>query len=137
VALTHIVDSSVLKRLSNPAVRATIEPLAQAGRLGRLTICDLEVGFSARNAEEWDRLLSALGAFEFVETTAEHLLRALRVQRLLAERSQRGRKIPDLLIAAGAEAMSLSVLHYDADFELIRSVTGQPTDWVVPAGSID
>jgi hypothetical protein len=30
-----------------------------------------------------------------------------------------------------------SVLHYDADFELIASITGQPTDWVVPRGSID
>jgi hypothetical protein len=47
------------------------------------------------------------------------------VQRLLAQRSQRGRKIPDLLIAAAAEALAVAVLHYDADFDLIASVTGQ------------
>jgi hypothetical protein len=28
------------------------------------------------------------------------------------------------------------VLHYDHDFDLIAAVTGQPTEWVVPAGSI-
>jgi len=28
------------------------------------------------------------------------------------------------------------LLHYDADFELIAAVTGQPMHWVVPRGSI-
>jgi hypothetical protein len=28
------------------------------------------------------------------------------------------------------------VLHYDADFDLIASVTGQRCQWVVPAGSV-
>jgi len=30
----------------------------------------------------------------------------------------------------------MSVLHYDADFELIAEVTGQPVEWVVPRGSV-
>lgn len=55
----------------------------------------------------------------------------------LAERSQRGRKVPDLLIAAAAEERDLIVLHYDADFDLIAGVTGQRTEWVVAAGGID
>ncbi|MGI8730133.1 MAG: PIN domain-containing protein, partial [Solirubrobacteraceae bacterium] len=71
-----------------------------------------------------------------VETTAAHLRRALQVQRLLAQRSQRGRKIPDLLIAAAAEQLDVVVLHYDADFDVIASVTGQRCQWVVPAGSV-
>ena len=137
MALTHLADTSVLKRLADPTVRAVVEPLAQAGRLARPSICDLEIGYSARNAAEWDRFIAALGAFELVETTAQHVTRSLQVQRLLASRSQRGRKIPNLLIAAAAEALNLSVLHYDADFDLIRSVTEQPCQWVVAAGSID
>jgi predicted nucleic acid-binding protein len=40
----------------------------------------------------------------------------------LAQRSQRGRKIPDLLIAAAGEEHELAVLHYDADFDLIAAV---------------
>lgn len=137
MALSHLVDTSVLTRLARPSVRAVIEPLARAGQLARPGICDLEIGYSARNANEWDRLVGALDAFEPVDTTAAHVTRALQVQRLLAARSQRGRKIPDLLVAAAAEALDLIVLHYDTDFELISSVTGQPCDWVVPAGTID
>jgi predicted nucleic acid-binding protein len=63
--------------------------------------------------------------------------RAVTVQDALAERSQqRGAKIADLLIAAAAEAAGLVVLHYDHDFDLIAEVTGQPTEWIVPPGTV-
>ena len=137
MALKYLVDTSVLKRLGRVEVRAVIEPLAGSGQLGRPRICDLEVGYSARNADEWDQLVGALDAFDAVETTAAHLRRALQVQRLLAQRSQRGRKIPDLLVAAAAEELDVAVLHYDADFDLIASVTGQRCQWVVPAGTAE
>jgi predicted nucleic acid-binding protein len=137
MALTHLLDTSVLTRLGSPAVRAAIEPRAQRGELARAGIGDLEIGYSARTAEEWDGLMTALEAFELVETTADHLRRARQVQRLLAARHQRGRKVPDLLIAAAAESRTLTVLHYDADFDRIAAVTGQSCEWVVPAGSID
>lgn len=81
--------------------------------------------------------MEALDAFQPVATTAVHVHRALQVQRLLAERSQRGRKIPDLLAAAAAEELHVAVLHYDSDFDLIASVTGQHCQWVVPAHSVD
>jgi predicted nucleic acid-binding protein len=45
--------------------------------------------------------------------------------------------VPDLLVAAAAEGEGLIVLHYDADFDRIAAVTGQRSEWVVPAGSID
>ena len=137
MALTHLLDTSVLKRLSNPSVRVVVEPLAEAGNLARSAISDLEVGYSARNAQEWDELLSALEIFIPIESTADHFVRAKQVQRLLAVRSQRGRKIPDLLIAAVAESERLAVLHYDQDFDKISEVTGQRCQWVVAAGTID
>ena len=137
MALTHLVDTSVLTRLGRPAVRAAIQPRAERGELARAGISDLEVGYSARSASEWDRLAEALELFDLVETTAEHVRRAKQVQRLLAARHQRGRKVPDLLIAAAAESEGLTVLHYDADFDRIAAVTGQRCEWVVPAGSID
>lgn len=136
MALSHLVDTSVLKRLGQRAVRTIIEPLAIGGQLGRARICDLELGYSARNADEWDQLVAALDAFDAVETTASHVRRALQVQRLLAAHSQRGRKIPDLLVAAAAEELDVVVLHYDADFDLIASLTGQRCAWVVPAGTV-
>ena len=137
MALTHLLDTSVLTRLREPTVRERIDPGAERGKLARAGISDLEIGFSARNAAEWDRLADAMDAFQLIETTADHVRRAKQVQRLLASRHQRGRKLPDLLVAAAAEDRGLTVLHYDADFDLIAALTGQPCEWVVPAGSID
>jgi len=137
MALTHLLDTSVVSRLSAPTVRSVIEPLVQEGRIGRAGITDLEVGFGSRNAREWDQDMADLSVLDLVETTVEHVRRARQVQRLLASRSQRGRKVPDLLIAAAAEEAGLVLLHYDADFDQIARVTGQICEWVVPSGSID
>ena len=136
MALTHLVDTSAITRLSQPSVRAAVETLAVTGRVARAVISDLEVGFSARSTPEWDSLQRALGAFQLIALEARHVRRALQVQRLLAARSQRGRKVPDLLVAAAAEEAGLTVLHYDADFDRIAAVTSQECEWVVPAGSI-
>jgi predicted nucleic acid-binding protein len=137
MALTHIVDSSVLTRLGRAPIREVIEPMVERGELARAGVSDLEVGYSARSVAEWDQLAEALDVFELVETSADHVRRARQVQRLLASEHQRGRKIPDLLIAAAAEVRNLRVLHYDADYDRITAATGQPCQWVVPAGSVD
>jgi predicted nucleic acid-binding protein len=137
VALTHLIDTSALTRLGRPEVRAVVEPLAMAGRLARVTISDLEIGYSASSAAEWGRLVGSLDAFVRIDTTAHYLRRAMQVQRLLASRHQRGRKIPDLLVAAAAEELDVAVLHYDADFDHIARATGQRCQWVVARGSID
>lgn len=137
MALTHLLDTSVLTRLRERSVREAVAPRAERGELGRAGISDLEIGFSARNAAEWDRLAAAVKIFELVDTSTTHVRRAKQVQRLLAAKHRRGRKLPDLLVAAAAEERGLTVLHYDGDFDLIAAVTGQASEWVVPAGSID
>jgi predicted nucleic acid-binding protein len=63
--------------------------------------------------------------------------RARQVQRMLAGRSQRGRKVPDLLVAATAEEAGLIVLHHDADFDRVAAMIGQKCEWVAAQGSID
>jgi predicted nucleic acid-binding protein len=127
----------VLTRLGHAAVRAALQARVAGGQVARAGISDLEVGFSARNVVEWTRLAAALAAFPLVETDAAHMRRARQVQRLLASRGLRGRKVPDLLIAAAAEENGLVVLHYDADFDLITRVTGQRCEWIVAAGTVD
>ena len=54
----------------------------------------------------------------------------------LAPKGHHRLPIPDLIIAAAAESAELSVLHYDADYERIAEVTGQPNEWIVPRGSV-
>jgi predicted nucleic acid-binding protein len=100
-------------------------------------ITSLEVGSSARNAQEFDVLIAQLREFEQIAISAGDFDSALLTQRSLADRGHRGRKIPDLLIAAVAQRHGLTVLHYDRDFDLIAQCTGQPTQWVVARGEID
>ena len=51
--------------------------------------------------------------------------------------TQASRLVDRSVLAAVADIEELTILHYDADFDLISRVTGQPTEWVVPRGSID
>ena len=134
--MTFLLDTSVLTRLRSSSIISQIEELDSYG-LAHTSMTDLEVGFSARNRKEFEQLQVALGAFRRIDVESHHFDRALQVQRILADGGLRGRKIQDLLIAAVAEAESLTVLHYDADFDHIESVTGQPTKWIVQRGSID
>lgn len=134
--MIYLLDTSVLKRLDRPPIQESLRHFAASGRLTRSTILDLEVGYSARTGEQWSEFQRILGAFSPVPTSEEDIGRALQIQGLLAHGSQRGRKIPDLLIAAVAEAHAMTVLHYDRDFDLIASVTGQRCEWIVPAGTV-
>ncbi len=129
-----VLDTSVLTRLSSPSVRAAVEtiPIVVVP-----TLVALELGHSARNGDELERIDDALAAFEPLDVRSHHVRRARAVQRMLAERGLRGRKVPDLLIAACAEDHGYEVVHYDHDFDHIAVVTSQPTRWIVPAGSID
>jgi predicted nucleic acid-binding protein len=40
--------------------------------------------------------------------------------------------LPDVLVAAVAERERVTVLHYDAGYEIIAKVTGQAIRWVMP-----
>jgi predicted nucleic acid-binding protein len=105
--------------------------------VARCTITDLEAGFSSVSPRDHRAMREVRRAWPSVPMNQDVLNRALEVQDRLAERSQqRGAKIADLLIAAAADAAGLVVLHYDRDFDLISGVTGQPTEWILPAGTV-
>ncbi|GAB3460454.1 PIN domain-containing protein [Actinophytocola sediminis] len=137
MALTWLVDTSVLTRLPNSEVRAAVTSLVEQGRVGRCTMSDLEIGFFARNGNEWDALQRALSAFPLVDVVSSDFDQARETQRALAALGLKGCKMPDLIIAAVALRMELSVLHYDRDFDLIAQITGQPTQWVTARGTVD
>ena len=137
MALTHLIDTSVATRLNRPTVEQRLLLAVARKRIARTRITDLERGFSARSGTEWDILVGGLSPFPLVEVRDNDLCVALDVQRRLAAKGQRGRKLPDLIIAAVAHRLKLTVLHYDTDFDLIAEETGQTCEWVVPRGSID
>jgi predicted nucleic acid-binding protein len=63
--------------------------------------------------------------------------RALDVWHDLLQRARhRQVKIPDLLVASAAELAGIGVCHYDADFEAIADITGQPVRAIAPLGRL-
>lgn len=68
MALSHLLETSVITRLQDPDIQNAITELKSEGAgIGRASISDLELGYSARNAGEWDEVLTDLEAFELVE----------------------------------------------------------------------
>ena len=132
----HLVETSVFTRLQRSEVRSRLDELPGES-LARCVVTDLELGHSSRNEREWDVVQSMLDGFEAVDISSAVVRRAKEVQRVLSAQGLRGRKVPDLLIAAAAEIEGMVVLHYDRDFEIIAGVTGQGHEWILPAGSID
>jgi predicted nucleic acid-binding protein len=133
----YLGDTSALARLSKPEVADRLGPLLESGLVARCTPTDLEAGFSSTSPASHRSMRELRSAWPFIKMDQSVLDRAIDVQDALAHRSQqRGAKIADLLIAAAAAAGGLVVLHYDQDFDVIANVTGQSTEWIVPAGTV-
>ena len=133
-----LADTSAFARLSQPSVAAAFAPLVAAGRVAVCAPVAFELGYSARNRADHDAIMSRLAAYETAPTTDGDLQRALELQRLLAARGQhRALSLVDALVAAVAESRDLTVLHFDADFELVAEVTGQPQQWIVARSTAD
>ena len=133
-----LVDKSVLARVAVPVVADAVLPRVQAGQVGVALVTELEVGYSARSGPDYDatrqELLDLLIPVAMPVRAEE---RARELQRDLVLRGQhRGVSVPDLVLAAIADIEELTILHYDADFDLITNITRQPTEWVVERGSI-
>jgi hypothetical protein len=135
---TFLADKSALaRRETRSEVREILEPLLVSGEIATCGIVDLELLYSARDRATYRALTEALRGMPRVSVTDDAVNRAIAVQAMLAERSQhRAVPLPDLLVAACAERAELTVLHYDADFDRVAELTGQPTQWIVPRGSV-
>jgi predicted nucleic acid-binding protein len=135
---TCLADTSALARLRHKPVAAVLGPLIEAGLVATCGVIEFELGWAARNAQQFDELRADRDAgYEWLPTHDQDWRRALAVQADLW-RSGKVRAVgfPDLLVAAVAERERVTVLHYDGDYDLIAAVTGQPVQWVVPPGTV-
>ncbi|HET7477619.1 MAG TPA: PIN domain-containing protein [Dermatophilaceae bacterium] len=123
-----LVDKSALVRLPFAVRRDEWQSRLERGLLRITNITRLEVGFSAISAGMAREASSippiSLMPVEYLTPAIE--ARALEVQLMLAERGiHRAASVPDLLVAATAEKLRLTVLAVDKGFALIAEVTGQ------------
>ena len=131
VVTAWLIDKSALVRLASSPDATEWTLRINRGLVRISTLTQLEVGFSARSAEDLrqSRAEPPLSSMPVEYLTPAIEDRAVTVQQALAEAGQhRGPSIPDLLIAATAEAARLTVLHVDKDFDLISEITGQPIE---------
>lgn len=136
LSAAYLADKSALSRFPLPTVSARLGPLLIEGRLATCAIIDLEVLYSARDLRTYEDLLVERRSLPDIPITPKVMKRAIDVQHALARVGHHRLPIPDLVIAAAAESVDATVIHYDADFERIAGVTGQPHEWVVARGTI-
>jgi predicted nucleic acid-binding protein len=99
----------------------------------------MELLWTTRDARELAARRSALGVLIDCPIGPSEWRRATDVfEQLAADGALHHRRVkpPDLLIAAAAESAGMPLCHYDADFELIAGVTGQPVRAIAPLGSL-
>ena len=134
----HLADTSALARLRYPPVANVLAPLIAAGLVATCGVIEFEMGWATRTPEEFDEVRADRAAgYEWLAIHDEDWHRALQVQAALWHGGRmRAVGFPDLLVAAVAERERVTIVHYDADYELIAGVTGQPVQWVVPPGLV-
>ncbi len=134
----ELADTSVWARNGKPG----LEWFGPALEDGRIAVCDMvvmELLWSARDSADFQATETALLACRWLSIEPPDWDEARRIFRELAARGplhHRQVKIPDLLIAAVAARNALTIVHYDSDYDVIASVTGQPTRWGAPRGTL-
>jgi hypothetical protein len=134
VALTlWLIDKSAYARLGRTPDSDLWASRIARGLVQISSLTRLEIGFSFRNFGDATREASSppLSTMPIAYLTPAIEDRAVEVQMLLTRSGHhRAPSIPDLVIAATAEKLGLSVLHADKDFDLIVELTGQPAEWL-------
>jgi len=139
VTTLHLPDTTAWNRSGRtPAVHARWSALLDDDRLAICSPVRLELLYSARGPTDYAALADELESLPELELGQAAVSRAEEVQALLAERGHhRAASIVDLYVAAVAELNDAVLLHYDRHFDAVAHVTGQPSEWVAPRGTLD
>ncbi len=128
-----LIDKSAYARLDRTPDGDLWASRIARGLVQISSVTRLEIGFSFRNFSQASREVSSppLLTIPIAYLTPAIEDRAVEVQMLLTQRGHhRAPSIPDLVIAATAEKLGMSVLHADKDFDLIVELTDQPAEWL-------
>lgn len=123
----------------DPDLRRQFHDAVTNADVATCSAVELELLYGTRNANEFSARRTELGLLPRSPIGPREWRRALDVYEMIARQGglhHRRVKHFDLLIAASAEASGLSVVHYDADFDVIAEITGQPMRWIAPRGSL-
>ena len=140
--MAELADTSVwLASRRDPAVTAQFQRAVVAGAIATCDMVKLELLGNARNPSDFASMRFELDTLENCPVGPREWARALDVYEQVCRSGpgndyHRSVSHPDLVIAAAAEAAGVGLVHYDADFDTIGKVTGQPMRWLAPRGSL-
>lgn len=134
----YLIDTSAAARMPNPSVRVRLEPLITGGVVATCATLDAEAFYSARSPAEYEQVRAdRRAAYEYLPTGDEHWQRAFDAQRELARTGRhRAVGIADLLTAVLVAQHRLTLVHYDADFDIAGDVIDFDRRWVAPRGTL-
>jgi predicted nucleic acid-binding protein len=134
-----LVDTSAWNRSNASAeVSSRWTDLVGSEKVALCPPVRLELLYSARDPADYAAFADQLDGLATVPLSRRAVDRAGDVQALLAGRSQhRGPNPVDLYVAAIAELNDLILIHYDRHFDAIARVSGQPSEWIAPRGTLD
>lgn len=127
-----MIDTSAAARMRHPVVADRLVPLIEAGLVATCATLDAEALYSARSPAEYERLRDdRRTAYEYLPIDDRHWQRALEAQRELTRTGRhRAVGIADLLTAVVAGEHRMTVIHYDADFDIAAEVLDFDRRWI-------
>jgi len=134
----ELADTSAwTNRHKHPAVDRDFEERILADEVATCPLVVMELLWTTQSQQEFEDLRRDLDVLAKVTNDQDSWDRAIDVWReLVVQGRHRQVKIPDLLVAASADIAGLPVCHYDGDFDLIATITGQPVRAIAPIGSL-
>jgi predicted nucleic acid-binding protein len=134
-----IADTSAWLHASYPSIRDQWTEALVQRQIATCPVVVLEVLYSTRDADEFDRWSAGLAELRDVPITRSVTHAAKQAFRSLAHtgaRQHRSVGVGDLLIAACAQDVGIGVLHYDHDFDRLAEVMAFESRWIAPRGSL-
>lgn len=136
----YLVDTSAwFAARRTPSLGGWFGTILAEARVATIDAVNLELLHSSRNIADFQQRRLDLARLPTIDVDGPIWRRATDIYEALAAKGgSHHRQVPhpDLLVAAAAEQAGLPVLHYDSDFDVIASVTGQPVEWIAPRGSL-
>ena len=133
-----LIDTSAAARMRLAAVADRLEPLITGGLVATCAGLDAEALYSTRSPAEYKQVRAdRREAYEHLPTGEGHWQRAFDAQRLLARTGRhRAMGIIGLVTAVLAAEHGVTIVHYDADFEMAAEVLEFEHRWVLPRGTV-
>jgi predicted nucleic acid-binding protein len=133
-----LIDTSAAARMRLAAVADRLEPLITGGLVATCAGLDAEALYSTRSPAEYEQVRAdRREAYEYLPTDDGHWQRAFDAQRLLARTGRhRAVGIIDLLTVILAAEHGVTIVHYDAAFEMAAEVLEFEHRWVLPRGTV-